>query len=246
MTLEQFFHEHSSCALGFSGGVDSSYLLWAALQAGIQIQPYFIKTAFQPAFELEDAQRLTRKLGVMLKVVPLELPESVLENPGNRCYVCKRALFGALGQMAARDGFPVILDGTNASDDPGDRPGMKALEEMRVLSPLRLCGLTKEEIRRRSREAELFTWDKPAYACLATRFPTGTKITEAGLAQGEAAEGLLISMGFRDLRVRVFQGAARIQLPPEQMERLLQNREPVLRALKQNFSAVMLDLVGRA
>lgn len=123
---------------------------------------------------------------------------------------------------------------------------MRALEELEVLSPLRLCGLTKEELRRRSREAGLFTWDKPAYACLATRFPTGTKITETGLAQVETAEGLLFSLGFTDFRVRVFHGAARLQLPSAQMEGLLQNREAVLAALGEIFSAVLLDLEGRA
>ncbi len=246
MTLEQFFKEHPRCALGYSGGVDSSYLLWAAVQAGINIQPYFIKTPFQPEFELEDAKKMARELGVDLRVVPLRLPEPVLENPSNRCYLCKQALFGTLRQMAAREGYGVLLDGTNASDDPKDRPGMRALEELEVLSPLRLCGLTKEELRRRSREAGLFTWDKPAYACLATRFPTGTKITETGLPQVETAEGLLFSLGFTDFRVRVFHGAARLQLPSAQMEGLLQNREAVLAALGEIFSAVLLDLEGRA
>ena len=184
MTLEQFFKEHPRCALGFSGGVDSSYLLWAAVQAGIDVQPYFIKTPFQPEFELEDAKKLARQLGVELRVVPLRLPEPVLENPSNRCYLCKQALFGTLWQLAAREGYGVLLDGTNASDDPADRPGMRALEELEVLSPLRLCGLNKRELRRRSREAGLFTWDKPAYACLATRFPTGTSTWKTPASPG--------------------------------------------------------------
>lgn len=245
MTLDSFFQAHPRCALGFSGGVDSSYLLWAALEAGAEIRPYFVKTPFQPEFEREDALRLGRELGTAITVLELTLPQAVLDNPKDRCYVCKRALFGALRRQAAEDGFPVLLDGTNASDNPRERPGMRALEELQVYSPLRLCGLTKEEIRERSRQAGLFTWNKPAYACLATRFPTGTGITEAGLMRVEAAEKLLFSLGFSDFRVRVFHGAARIQVKEAQLGRLMEQRETIVAALRRDFVAVLLDLEGR-
>lgn len=245
MELHAFFTQHPRAALAFSGGVDSSYLLWAAVQAGAAVRPYFVKTGFQPEFELEDALRLGRELGVEITVLSMELPEHVLENPSNRCYHCKNVLFGRLWEQARADGFSVLLDGTNASDDPTDRPGMKALEELTVLSPLRLCGLTKPEIRERSRAAGLFTWDKPAYACLATRFPAGTQITAQGLADVEAAEGLLFSLGFSDFRVRVYHGAARIQVPEGQMERLLRCRDEILTALRPMFRGVLLDLEGR-
>ena len=184
MTLQEFFTEHPKAALGFSGGVDSSYLLYAGIKAGADIRPYFIKTAFQPEFELEDAKRLCAQLGAELYIIELDALANpdVVKNPANRCYYCKTGLFGTLQQRAKADGYTVLLDGTNASDDAGDRPGMKALTEMSVLSPLRLCGLTKAQIREFSREAGLFTWDKPAYACLATRVPTGEAITEALLA----------------------------------------------------------------
>ena len=115
--------------------------------------------------------------------------------------------------QAEADGYTVLLDGTNASDQWDDRPGMKALEELGVLSPLRLCGVTKDEIRHRSREAGLFTWDKPAYACLATRVPTGTEITVELLQKVEKSEEALMKMGYKDLRIRLFSGAARVQLP---------------------------------
>ena len=185
MTLQEFFTEHPKAALGFSGGVDSSYLLYAGIKAGADIRPYFIKTAFQPEFELEDAKRLCAQLGAELYIIELDALTNpdVVKNPANRCYYCKTGLFGTLQQRAKADGYTVLLDGTNASDDAGDRPGMKALTEMSVLSPLRLCGLSKAQIRELSREAGLFTWDKPAYACLATRVPTGEAITEALLAR---------------------------------------------------------------
>ena len=172
MTLEQFFQENPRCALGFSGGVDSAYLLYAGVKAGADIRPYFIKTAFQPAFELADAQKLAAGLGVEVTVLELDAlaDPQVAANPADRCYYCKQNLFRTLKERAIADGYPVLLDGTNASDEAGDRPGMRALTELSVRSPLRECGLTKAEIRARSREAGLFTWDKPAYACLAVEF----------------------------------------------------------------------------
>ena len=115
----------------------------------------------------------------------LAVPEAAANGP-QRCYHCKTALFSQLRQAAREDGYTVLLDGTNASDDAGDRPGMRALRELEVRSPLRECGLTKEEVRRRSREAGLFTWDKPAYACLATRIPTGTPHYQRGFGPGGA------------------------------------------------------------
>lgn len=247
MTLQEFFTEHSKAALGFSGGVDSSYLLYAGIKAGADIRPYFIKTAFQPEFELEDAKRLCAQLGAELYIIELDALTNpdVVKNPPNRCYYCKTGLFGTLQQRAKADGYTVLLDGTNASDDAGDRPGMKALTEMSVLSPLRLCGLTKAQIREFSREAGLFTWDKPAYACLATRVPTGEAITEALLVRVEGAEQVLFSLGFTDFRVRVFYDAARVQLKPAQMQQALSRRSEILENMKPYFKIVLLDLNGR-
>lgn len=247
MTLQEFFTEHPKAALGFSGGVDSSYLLYAGIKAGADIRPYFIKTAFQPEFELEDAKRLCAQLGAELYIIELDALTNpdVVKNPPNRCYYCKTGLFGTLQQRAKADGYTVLLDGTNASDDAGDRPGMKALTEMSVLSPLRLCGLSKAQIRELSREAGLFTWDKPAYACLATRVPTGEAITEALLARVEGAEQVLFSLGFTDFRVRVFYDAARVQLKPAQMQQALSRRSEILENMKPYFEIVLLDLNGR-
>ena len=245
MTLQEFFKAHPKVALGFSGGVDSSYLLYAAKQAGADVRPYFAKTQFQPQFELEDAKRLAEQVGVALTVLPYDVLPAAGFNPPDRCYYCKTALFGALVERAKADGYDTIIDGTNASDDAGDRPGMKALQEMQVPSPLRLCGLIKQDIREKSKEAGLFTWNKPSYACLATRFPAGVQITEAGLQKVEQAEGALFQLGFTDFRVRVFHNAARIQLPKDQMERGLSMRQEILAQLRPLFDGVFLDLEGR-
>ena len=247
MELRDFFQECPKVALGFSGGVDSAYLLYAALDHGAQVRPYFIKTAFQPQFELEDARRLCAQLGVELIVVELDVLQvpGVVENPPDRCYHCKRALFGRLRQQAQADGYTVLIDGTNASDDAGDRPGMRALGELSVRSPLRECGITKAQVRALSKEAGLFTWDKPAYACLATRVPTGEAITPETLRKVEAAEEALFSLGYSDLRVRVFHGAARLQLPGQQLEQAAKEREAILQALSPWFDTVLLDLKER-
>lgn len=247
MELRDFFQECPKVALGFSGGVDSAYLLYAALDHGAQVRPYFIKTAFQPQFELEDARRLCAQLGVELTVLELDVLQipGVAENPPDRCYHCKRALFGRLRQQAQADGYPVLIDGTNASDDAGDRPGMRALGELSVRSPLRECGITKAQVRALSKEAGLFTWDKPAYACLATRVATGEATTPETLRKVEAAEEALFSLGYSDLRVRVFHGAARLQLPGQQLEQAAKEREAILQALSPWFDTVLLDLKER-
>ncbi len=247
MDLKDFFHEHKKVALGFSGGVDSCYLLYEAVQQGAEVKPYFVKTAFQPEFELEDAKKVANQLGVKLHIINYDVleAESVVTNPADRCYHCKRRIFGAIQKQALADGYTVLLDGTNASDQVEDRPGMKALQELKVLSPLRQCGLTKQEIRLRSQEAGLFTWDKPAYACLATRIPTGDRITGELLERVEAAEKVLAELGFYDYRVRVYHEAARIQLPENQMRRALELREQIHKAIKPYFDIVLLDFEAR-
>lgn len=248
MTLQEFFEVHPKAALAFSGGVDSSYLLYAARQLGADVKAYYVKTAFQPEFEYQDALRLASQLGADIQVLTLDVlacPDVTL-NPKNRCYFCKQHIFGNILRQAKADGYDTVLDGTNASDQVSDRPGMKALQEMKVLSPLRLTGLTKAEICRLSREAGLFTWDKPSYACLATRIPTGTEITGADLARTEWAEDHLMSLGFRDLRVRQLSGdLALVQLPEAQMDTFLALRREITRTLKTRYAGVLLDMEAR-
>lgn len=247
MTLEEFFLRYPKVAVAFSGGADSAFLLYAARKYAREVKAYYVKSEFQPEFELEDALRLSGELDVEMKVLRsdvLAVP-CVRENPPDRCYHCKKMIFSAITEAAAADGFPVLLDGTNASDDVKDRPGMRALRELSVLSPLRECGLSKNEIRRLSREAGLFTWNKPAYACLATRIPTGEEITGQKLSAVEAAENYLFSLGFTDFRVRTQGGHARLQIPEEQTELLLKHRKDVLNKLKENYKTVSLDLKAR-
>lgn len=241
MKLKDFFEQNPRTALGFSGGTDSSYLLYAALKYGRQVGAYYVKTPFQPQFELEDAKRLSGQLGAGLTVLEHDILSyrDIAANPQNRCYYCKRAIFGLIARHAAADGFTILIDGTNASDDEGDRPGMLALRELSVRSPLRECGITKDELRRLSREAGLFTWEKPAYACLATRIPAGEEITAQKLELVEKSERLLFEMGFSDLRVRLRGRTARLELPASQHAAAIDRWGDILAALG-NFDRVEL------
>ena len=247
MELEAFAKQHPLAALGFSGGVDSSFLLYAGRKSGADWRPVFLRTAFKPAFELEDAQRLCREISTELTVLDFDIlaVPGARENPENRCYHCKRAMLGRLIQWAKSLGISVILDGNNASDPPDDRPGMRAAAEFGVLSPLREAGLTKQDIRRLAREAGLFTWNKPSYACLATRIPAGTPIEKEMLQKVEQGEAALRMMGFSDLRIRILQDCARVQLPEDQMERAMIRRKEIVCTLKAIFPAVLLDLEPR-
>lgn len=247
MTLTQFFSDHPKVAIAFSGGVDSAYLLYAARQAGAEVTAYFACSAFQPQFEREDARRLAGELGARLVEVPVDVlsQEQISRNSADRCYHCKKAIFAQILAAAKADGFDTILDGTNASDDISDRPGVRALTEYGVLSPLRLCGLTKAEIRELSRDAGLFTWDKPAYACLATRIPTGEPITAEKLSRTEWAETYLSSLGLRDFRVRLLGQGAKIQVSSRDMAILLSHRTEIVKTLKEQYAFVLLDLEER-
>ena len=259
MTLKEFFTVHNKIALGFSGGVDSSFLLYSAIKYGADIKPYFIKTAFQPEFELEDAMKLASQLNIEPEIIRVDVlqNEKVTENPKNRCYFCKNTLFSILREKADAEGR-TLIDGTNYSDDAGDRPGMKALKEMNVLSPLRECKLTKVEIRKLSEDAGLFTWDKPAYACLATRIPTGATTTGVLLARSKAktavffneeaaekAEGAVTKLGFKDFRVRIIGNTGKLQVKPEQMQKAIELRKEILEAEKGILDDVVLDLKER-
>lgn len=247
MDLVTFFKEYPRVAIAFSGGVDSAYLLYAAKTADAIVMAYYVKSQFQPQFELDDAVRLAEELSVPMKVISLDVlaEEDIIKNPQNRCYYCKNRIFTAIREAAALDGYEVLLDGTNASDDEGDRPGMRALRELSVLSPLKICGLCKSDVRRLSKEAGLFTWDKPAYACLATRVRSGERITAEVLVRIEKAENYLMSLGFSDLRVRVSGEEAKLQLPKEQFEMFYERREEIEAQLKEYFGTVVFDTNGR-
>ena len=246
--LIDYLKQYPQIGVAYSGGVDSSYLLYAAKAAGCDVRAYFIKSQFQPQFELDDAVRLADSIDVPLTVgnVDALCDPNVKENPPDRCYYCKNAILSKIIELAHADGISVLCDGSNADDDETDRPGMRAQREHGVVSPLRECGLTKADIRRLSKDAGLFTHDKPSYACLATRIPTDTAITEEILKKVECAENALFDMGFSDYRARVVPpNGAKLQMPAAQWDSAASRREDIVAALRPYFDSIVLDLTPR-
>jgi uncharacterized protein len=243
--LQQFLKKNHRIALAFSGGDDSTYLMYAAKNAGCDVRAYFIKSQLQSRMELNDAIRIAARLGVSLTVDALNIldDENVVMNAQDRCYYCKAKILKRLRELAREDGFDVLCDEANADDDESEKPAMRAVRELGVLSPLRECGLTKIGIRRLSQEADLPNHDKPAYACLANRIPTGTPVTVRLLEKIERAEEALSDMGFSNFCVRFMPpGGAKIEMPDGQIERAATRRADILAALQPTFNSVLLDL----
>ncbi|MCI8733784.1 MAG: ATP-dependent sacrificial sulfur transferase LarE [Clostridia bacterium] len=238
--LRTFFREQKRIALAFSGGTDSAYLLSEAVDVGADFKAYFVRTGFQPQFELDDAIRLAKEMKADFEIIEVNAlsDKLITANDGERCYRCKRAMLAALKQRAANDGYEVIIDGTNASDDISDRPGYRALCEMGVCSPLRECGLSKSDVRELSRRRGLFTRDKPSYSCLATRICRGEEITAEALERIERAETFLNDMGYYDFRVRYADRCAKIEIKRGQNNKFQTEKHKIFAALSQYFDRV--------
>ena len=238
-------------AVAFSGGVDSTLLLRAAADAlGAEnvLAVNAVAVNF-PAWESDEAAGYCRALGVRRVTVqfhPLEVP-GFRDNPPERCYLCKRALFAALIRTAGEQGFPILAEGSNLDDLSDFRPGLTAIAELGVRSPLRDAGLSKQDVRALSHALGLPTWRKPSNACLATRFPYGEQITEEKLRTVDRAEEFLRARGFSQVRVRVHGSVARIEVPPQEIEKFLDGgmRLRVTEACRRfGFTHVSLDLTG--
>ena len=238
-------------AVAFSGGVDSSVVVAAATQAlGVDnVLAVTAKSDTLPERELKEAMNLARLLGVphsVIKTRELEDNEFCANTP-DRCFYCKSELWDKLGELAAREGITNIADGVNAGDAVDFRPGIKAGDEAGVLHPLADIGADKPDVRALARALGLPNWNKPAQACLSSRFPYGTRITAAGLKRVEGAEEFLRAMGLASLRVRNHGDTARIEVPADQIRELVANskREKIVGALKElGYIYVTLDLEG--
>lgn len=248
--LKDRIKEMGNLVVAFSGGVDSSFLLKVAHEVlGNKVLAVTAKSSTYPEREYDEAMRFVVEYGIPYRVIiseELEV-EGFSENPLNRCYLCKYELFTKMKQLAIREGFDYIAEGSN-QDDLGDyRPGLQAVSELGIVSPLRDAGLTKDEIRLLSKELGLKTWDKPAFACLSSRFPYGEKITTDKLQMVDKAEQFLIDLGFRQIRVRHHGSVARIEVDETDFDRFTdqQIRNSIYIKLKElGFIHVALDLQG--
>jgi len=249
--LQLSLAQYKSVAVAFSGGVDSTFLLKVAVDV-LGPQKVLALTAtslIYPEFESEESRQLAQTFGVkqvQIEIDDLQIPEFA-ENTPRRCYHCKLALFGRFKELATEHGCQAVLDGSNLDDLDDYRPGQDATKELKIGSPLLEAELSKAEIRQLSKQLELPTWDKQAFACLASRFPYGTRITEERLQQVDRCENWLRENGFTNYRVRYHEQLARVEVPPTDISRLLdeQLREQLVTEFKAaGFTYVTLDLQG--
>jgi len=246
--LKSLIGSYGSLAVAFSGGVDSSFLLKVASGIiGDNLLAITVNAQVCPAEEAGLAAKFCRDNGIRHMIIDFDVMqvEGFASNPENRCYICKRALFGKIKEAALREGIGIIAEGTNSDDANDYRPGIKALEEMGMASPLKEVGLTKKEIRELSREMGLCTWNNPAHACLASRIPYGEEITTEKLKMVDEAEEYLREEGVGQVRVRIHDRMARIEVMPNDFDKIMANKDTIYARLEEiGFTYVSLDLKG--
>ncbi len=246
--LKKYLQGLGKVVLAFSGGVDSTFLLKAAKEAlGDKVKAVTILSPYIPKWEIAEAEELVKELGVQHEIIKAPIIDSIKFNPEDRCYLCKTAVFNMILDVAKKQGYDCVIDGTNFDDISDYRPGLKALRELDVKSPLLECKLTKAEIRAFSKELGLNTWDKPPYACLLTRIPYGNELREEDFEKIENAEKYMMSIGFRAIRVRCHGDLARIEVARSDRSKLFD--EDLLDNIAKNikecgFKYVSLDLQG--
>ncbi len=248
--LKKIIKETEGLAIAFSGGVDSTFLLSVALNVLKQkVIAIIVISSTYTKRELDEAVEFCENNGVNYKTISskeINIP-NFKSNPTDRCYYCKHELFGEIKKIANENGYKIIADGTNADDIDDFRPGMRALKELRIISPLKQAGLTKKEIRKYSKDMNLKTWDKQSFACLASRIPYGTEITLEKLRRIEKCESVLYDIGFKIFRVRYYGETVRIEVGEKEIQNFFDNelREKIVMEFKkQGFIYITLDLQG--
>ena len=246
--LKNNLKKMQSVAIAYSGGVDSTFLVNVSYDVlGKKAIAITATSSTYPQRELELAKKITKQIGIRHIIINSEETEidEFSKNPPDRCYYCKKELFTKIKQIVNEEHINYILDGSNIDDTSDYRPGVKALKELGVVSPLKDVGLTKQEIKELSQSMDLDTWDKPAFACLASRFPYGVEITKARLEQVEKAESFLQSLGIKQFRVRYHNVIARIEVSKNDFQHILTHSDKIVKKFKElGFKYITLDIEG--
>ena len=242
-TLQSFFDANGKVAIALSGGTDSAFLLHRANASGTDVLPVIVRTRLSRETEVDRAIGLCASEGLEPVVVDIDflsIPD-VSRNGADRCYHCKHAMFSAIRETASRLGYPVVADGTNASDAEDDRPGMRAIRELGVVSPLRDAGLTKDRIRELSRTDGLVTWDLLSDSCRATRVDTGVPLTRELLDIIENGEDAVLGLGFSGFRVRTDGISARVEMSASQRDEAVERSGEIRAVLSEWFARVSIS-----
>lgn len=248
-TLIAYLKKLGNAAVAFSGGVDSTFLLVAVKEAlgDNDVIAFTVDAPYIAKWEIEEAKEIAKQFNIRHLVIETPFIDAIKNNPEDRCYICKKGIFTILQEEAKKQGFTNLLEGTNSNDRGDFRPGLKALKELQVKSPLSENGLTKDDIRVISKELNLPTWNKPPYACLLTRIPFNHEITLEEIDRIEKAEKHLIDIGFKFVRVRSHGNLARIEVNKEKLQSILEEEisNNIFNKFKQfGFSYVTIDIMG--
>ncbi|MEG1642447.1 MAG: ATP-dependent sacrificial sulfur transferase LarE [Synergistaceae bacterium] len=241
--LKKYFKTVPNIAIAYSGGIDSTLLLHMAKKYGTQIKAYYVKSIFQTEEEVLKAEKTAKELNAQIDIIKVEVEKekNIMQNGENRCYLCKKIIFTTIKEHAAKDGYTHIIDGTNASDNPQTRPGMKALTELGIFSPFAELGITKKEIREIAKSENLTNWNRPSNSCTATRILTATQITKELLSKTVKAESEIQKLGYKEIRIKNDGEKANLQISEKETQKAKVEKAQLITILEKYYKTAQID-----